>query len=143
MKVAVKRFHELTVDELYRLLKLRADVFVIEQACLFQDLDDCDQKALHIWLEDGGEITAYARVVDRGVKSPQVSIGRVIAARRGCGLGAEVVRAAIEAARGYFCADRIYIEAQDYARGFYERLGFYTISEPFEEDGIMHVKMLL
>ena len=143
MKVQVRRFDELSTTELYAILKLRFDIFILEQRCLYPELDDCDQKALHVWLEDGEGIAAYLRVMDRGVRSEYVMIGRVIAARRGCGLGARVMREGIRAAREHFGAEKIYLEAQDYARGFYEKLGFRPISEPFDEDGILHVKMLL
>ena len=143
MKTVLKHFCELTTDELYALLKLRFDVFVLEQACLYPELDNCDQDALHIWLEDETGIAAYLRVMDHGVKSPFVSMGRIVTARRGCGLGARVTREGIAAARRIFGADKIYIEAQCHAQGFYEKLGFHVVSEPFDEDGIQHVKMIL
>ncbi len=143
MKQVVKRFHELTVMELYDLLKLRFDVFVLEQACFYPELDNCDQEALHVWLEDEKGITAYLRVMDCGVKNRLVTIGRVVTEKRGCGLGAEVMHAGIAAARDIFHADQIYIEAQCHAQGFYEKLGFHVVSEPFVEDGIPHVRMLL
>lgn len=143
MKTIIKRFEELSNEELYAVLKLRFDVFILEQRCFYPELDNCDQRALHVWLEDEEGIAAYLRVMDRGVKSEQVSIGRVIAGRRGCGLGKEIMRTGIRAARERLQAGAIYIEAQQYAQGFYEKLGFHTISEPFDEDGILHVKMLL
>ena len=143
MELHIKRFDELSPAELYAILKLRFDVFILEQRCFYPELDDCDQGALHVWLEDGEGIAAYLRVMDRGVRSEHVTIGRVIAARRGCGLGARVMKEGIRAARERFGADAIYLEAQDYARAFYEKLGFRPISEPFDEDGILHVKMLL
>ena len=143
MKTVIKRFDELTNAELYDILKLRFDVFILEQRCFYPELDDCDQRALHVWLEDEDGIAAYLRIMDRGVKSEQVSIGRVIARHRGCGLGKEIMQVGIRAARERLQADAVYLEAQQYARGFYEKLGFHTISEPFDEDGILHVKMLL
>ena len=142
MEIKVKRFHELTVDELYEILKLRQNVFIIEQTCIYPELDDCDQTALHVWMEDQNGIAAYLRVMDRGVKSPYVSMGRVIAAKRGCGRGTAIVREGIRAAKEIFQAEAIYLEAQCYAQGFYEKLGFRAISEPFDEDGIPHIKML-
>ena len=137
MKTIIKLFEELSNEELYAVLKLRFDVFILEQRCFYPELDDCDQRALHVWLEDEEGIAAYLRVMDRGVKSEQVSIGR------GCGLGKEIMRTGIRAARERLHAGAIYIEAQQYTQGFYEKLGFHTISEPFDEDGILHVKMLL
>ena len=143
MQVYVKAFEELSPAELYAILRLRVEVFMLEQKCLYPDLDGLDRQALHVWLSEDGELAAYLRVLPRGVRSEDVMIGRVIAVRRGCGLGARVMREGIRAARERFGADRIYLEAQDYARAFYEKLGFRPISEPFDEDGILHVKMLL
>ncbi len=143
MELHVKRFHELTVDELYDLLKLRVDVFVVEQNCPYPELDGLDREALHLWLSDEGGIAACLRVMDRGAESEYVSIGRVIAARRRQGLGSRILREGIRAAREVFGAERIYLEAQTYARGLYEKQGFRPISEEFLLDGIPHVKMLL
>ena len=143
MECHVKRFHELTVDELYDLLKLRTDVFVVEQKCPYPELDGLDREALHVWLSDEEGIAACLRVMDRGAESEYVSIGRVVAARRRQGLGTRVLREGIRAAREYFCAEHIYLEAQTYAQGLYEKQGFRAISEEFLLDGIPHVKMLL
>lgn len=143
MELQVKRFNELTVEELYAILKLRVDVFVVEQRCPYGELDGCDREALHVWLSDERGIAAYLRVLDKGVKSGYVTIGRVIAARRRMGLGTAVLRAGIAAAREIFGAEAVYVEAQTYARGLYEKLGFRQISEEFTEDGIPHIKMLL
>ncbi len=138
-----KRFGELTTGELYRILKLRMSVFVVEQNCPYMELDDLDQGALHVWLEDEQGIQAYLRVMDRGVESEHVSIGRVIAVKRRCGLGTQILREGIRAAREVFRADGIYLEAQVYARSLYEKQGFRQISEEFILDGIPHIRMLL
>ena len=143
MKLCVKRYSELTTDELYALAKLRIAVFVVEQNCPYMELDDRDQQAIHVWLEDNDGIEAYLRVMDRGVESEYVSIGRVIAVKRRSGIGTQVLSEGIRAAKGYFAADKIYLEAQVYAKGLYERQGFRTISDEFLLDGIPHVKMLL
>lgn len=143
MQLYVKHFQELTPDELYAILKLRVDVFVVEQHCPYPELDGLDREALHVWLEDEAGIEAYVRVLDKGVKSPYTALGRVIAVRRRMGLGTKIVQAGIEAAREIFGADAIYLEAQTYARGLYEKLGFRQISEEFLEDGIPHIRMLL
>jgi ElaA protein len=143
MECFVKRFHELTVDELYDLLKLRTDVFVVEQKCPYPELDGLDRGAVHVWLSDEGGVAACLRVLDRGAESQYVSIGRVAAARRRQGLGTRVLREGIRAAREIFGAEKIYLEAQTYARGLYEKQGFRVISEEFLLDGIPHVKMLL
>ncbi len=143
MRLKVKRFEELTIDELYAILKLRFDVFVVEQRCPYPELDGLDREAVHVWLEDDAGIEAYVRVLDKGVKSPYAALGRVIAVRRCMGLGTKIVQSGIEAAREIFGADAIYLEAQTYARGLYEKLGFRQISGEFLEDGIPHIRMLL
>lgn len=143
MKLCVKQFDELSTDELYQILKLRVNVFVVEQCCPYPELDDCDQKAMHVWLEDDNGIGAYLRVLDRGIKSEWVMIGRVIAVKRREGLGTRILKAGIQVAKERFEADFIYLEAQTYARVLYEKQGFRVTSDAFLEDGIAHVKMLL
>lgn len=143
MELHVKRFDELSAAELYAILKLRMEVFMLEQRCLYPELDGLDRDALHVWLSDADSVAAYLRILDRGVRGDYVTIGRVIAVRRRRGLGTAVMREGIRAARERLGADTIYVEAQEYAQPFYERLGFRRISEPFDEDGIPHVKMLL
>lgn len=142
MKVWVKRYSELTKDELYALARLRIAVFVVEQNCPYMELDDLDQDAIHVWMEDEDGIEAYLRVMDRGVKSEHVSIGRVIAVKRRRGIGTQVLSEGIRAAKEYFAADQIYLEAQTYAKPFYEQSGFRQVSAEFLEDGIPHIKMI-
>lgn len=144
MKAVVKRFGELTVRELYAILRLRVDVFVVEQRCAYHELDGLDEAALHVYLEDEGGIAAYLRVLPVGTRfADAAAIGRVVSARRALGLGAKVLRLGIEAAASEFGAGRIRIEAQSYAQGFYEKAGFRRCSEEFDEDGIPHVEMVL
>lgn len=144
MELFVKSFNELSAGELYALLKLRVDVFVVEQKCAYHELDGLDADALHVYYTDSGEVAAYLRVLPQGAMfDDAVGIGRVIAAKRGVGLGAKVLGAGIEAARERFGAERIRIEAQSYAQGFYERAGFRRCSDEFDEDGIPHVGMVL
>ncbi len=143
MKLFIKKFDELSLNELYDILKLRIDVFVVEQKCPYPEADDRDQKALHIFLKDGNTIQAYLRVLDRGVESEYVSIGRVVTATRNKGLGIRILNEGIRAAQEVYRADKIYLEAQTYAIPFYEKAGFRVISEKFVMDGIPHVKMLL
>ena len=143
MELRVKRFHELTTDELYRILKLRVSVFVVEQNCPYQELDDRDRDALHVWFEDQDGIQAYLRILDRGAVSEHVAIGRVIAVKRRRGTGSRIVSEGIRIAKECFGTEKIYVEAQVYAKGMYEKLGFREISDEFTEDGIPHVKMLL
>ena len=143
MQLYRKRFQELTTEELYGILKLRVDVFVVEQNCPYRELDDRDQDAVHVWLQDEDGILAYLRVMDRGIENESVSIGRVVAAKRRCGLGSRVLAEGIRAAKEVFLADSIYLEAQVYAKDLYEKQGFRQISEEFLLDGIPHVRMLL
>lgn len=137
-----KRFEELSIDELYKLLQLRVSVFVVEQNCPYMELDGLDQEAIHVWLEDEEGVQAYLRVMDRGKESEYVSIGRVIAVKRRCGMGSQILAEGIKTAKDFFSADGIYLEAQTYARGLYEKQGFRQISEEFLLDGIPHIKML-
>lgn len=138
-----KRFSELTIDELYELLRIRADVFVVEQDCVYQDLDGDDQTAIHLWQTVEDKVVAMCRVCPAGTHMENISIGRVITTERGKGYGKQIMLAGIEAAQKHFKATRIDIEAQEYAKGFYEGVGFRTSSEPFILDGIPHIKMTL
>ena len=144
MELSVKDFPSLTAAELYEILRLRVDVFVCEQRCAYPELDGRDYDALHVYYADGGGICAYLRVLPPGTMFPDAAgIGRVVAKRRGEGLGMAVLRAGIAAARGRFGAGRIRLEAQSHAVGFYERAGFAVCGEEFDEDGIPHVPMVL
>lgn len=143
MELYVKHFSELTTEELFEIYKLRALVFVVEQNCAYQDVDDADKQAYHLWLKDENDIVAYSRVLPKGVKHSEVSIGRVISARRRCGLGSKIVRSGIEVAKNKLNAERIFIEAQSYAREFYEKSGFKQNGSEFMEDGIPHIPMIL
>ena len=138
-----KWFPELTPQELYELLRIRSDVFVVEQNCVYQDLDYDDQPAMHLWLTEDDKIVALCRVCPAGTHMEEVSIGRVITTVRGKGYGKQIMLAGIDAAKEHFGAKRIDLEAQEYAKGFYEQVGFRQSSEPFMLDGIPHIKMSL
>lgn len=120
-------------------------MFIIDQKCIYDDLDGCDPAALHVFLRDEEGIAAYLRIMDRNVKSEYVTIGRVVTSPRvrRQGLASKLLQAAIPAAKMHFHADVLYIEAQTYAKNLYEKQGFVQVSEEFLEDGIPHVKMLL
>ena len=143
MELIVKHFSELSAEELFEIYKLRVSVFIVEQSCPYQDIDDADKSAYHVWLRDEDGIEAYARVLPAGVAFPTAAFGRVIAVKRRCGLGTKIVAAAIETARDKLGADMITIEAQVYARSLYENLGFRQTSEEFLDDGIPHIQMQL
>ena len=138
-----KTFEELTTDELYELLRVRSETFVVGQNCVYQDLDYDDKKAIHLWLTVDDRLVAMARLCPAGTHLPEISIGRVIATERGKGYGKQIMLHAIDAAIEHFGATIIDIEAQEYARGFYESVGFRQSSESFMLDGIPHIKMTL
>jgi ElaA protein len=141
IKLYKKFFSDLTTAELYTLLRIRSEVFVVEQNCVYQDLDDDDQKSVHLWLEAGDKVVALCRVCPAGTHMQEISIGRVISTERGKGYGRQIMLAGIEAAKEFFHADLIEIEAQEYAKGFYEKVGFHPSSGIFFLDGIPHIKM--
>lgn len=143
MDLVIKHFSELTLDELYDIIQARVDVFVVEQKCPYRELDDKDRNAYHIFLRDENGIAAYLRTLDRGVAFDEVSIGRIITVRRGQGYGAEIMREGIKFAKKQYNADKIKIMAQCQAKGFYEKFGFKQCSEPFLDDGILHIDMIL
>ena len=139
--VIVKTFTELSLQELYEILALRNEVFVVEQNCPYQDIDGRDQTALHVMLCEDESLKAYLRVMPGNAE--EAVIGRVISARRRCGLGTKVLQPGIAVAQSRFGAKRIYLEAQTYARGLYEKQGFVRCGEEFLEDGIPHIPMEL
>ena len=144
MELTVKRFDELSLDEYHEVLKLRCAVFVVEQESAYQEVDDADKEALHLWLRDeDGALAAYARVLPAGVTHETPSIGRVIAVSRGTGAGRRIMEEAIRVAQDDLGADVITIEAQVQARGFYEKLGFAQTSDEFDDGGIPHIEMRL
>ena len=128
--------------DLYELLRLRVNTFVVEQRCPYPELDGKDPLCLHLFLRDESGIHAYLRLVPPGVRFETASLGRVVARERGRGLGAQILHAGIRHARalGY---QALTIEAQTYARGFYERAGFRQTGPEFLEDGIPHIPMEL
>lgn len=141
MKTTVKHFNELTPEELYGILQLRERVFTFEQRCSEPDLDGFDKVAYHIFLTDENGTEACLRMLLKGVLHDEVSFGRIVAAKRRQGLGAEVVKAALQAAKDVFDADTVEISAQAHARKFYEIMGFVTEGNVYEEAGIEHIKM--
>ena len=143
MEIVVKQFYELTLDELYEILRARAEVFVVEQNCVYQDVDNVDKEAYHVYLREEGEIVAYLRVVDKDKRLDEVSLGRVITLKRRQGYGSKVMKVGIEVARERFGAKKIKIGAQAWAKPFYEQVGFRQISGEYMEDGIPHIYMIL
>ena len=140
MQVKLKSFDDLTSCEVYEILRLRVDVFVVEQACPYPEIDGKDYDAIHIYLENQGQILAYARVYE---EEGQVHIGRVIAKERRKGHATLILKEAIRAAMEKYQHKKNTIEAQTYAKKLYEKVGFVEDSEVFLLDGIEHVKMVL
>ena len=136
-----KTFQELTTDELYELLRVRSEVFVVEQNCVYQDMDGDDQQSIHLWLTVQGRVVALARVCPARTHMKEISIGRVITTERGKGYGKQIILHSIDAAIECFDAKCIDIEAQEYAKGFYGSVGFRQSSDTFMLDGIPYVKM--
>lgn len=141
-KLTVKPFAALTVEELYEILRLRVNVFVVEQHCPYPEIDGQDADALHVWLEEDGEIVAYLRVLTHGVPG-EAWLGRVISVRRRAGLGTQLLKEGIRLAEEHFGAQTVRVEAQTYAKPFYEGVGFRQTSDEFLEDGIPHIEMAL
>lgn len=143
MNLHIKSFEQLSTTDLYEILKLRSAVFVVEQTCPYQDIDGGDYESLHVYYEEEGQLLAYLRLYLQDEETMTARIGRVISAQRGVGLGAKILSAGIEAAKEQLHAQHIFIEAQSYAIGFYEKAGFAVCGEEFLEDGIPHVPMML
>ena len=142
MEIIVKAFQELSVDELYEMLQIRAAVFVVEQNCPYQDLDYVDKQAYHVFLRENGETLGYLRVIGKGDRLQEASVGRVISLKRRQGIGGALMRAGLAVAKEKFGADKVMVGAQKYAIPFYESVGFRVISDEYLEDGIPHVYMI-
>ena len=143
-KFICKSFDELTTRELYEILRARAAVFVVEQDCVYQDLDKVDYESIHIFSQkESSEVTAYLRLFMKKDEKNTAQMGRVLTTQRGKGLGGEILREGITAAKEKLNTEEIYIEAQEHAIPFYSREGFEVTSDVFLEDGIPHVEMRL
>lgn len=140
-------FHQLTSLELYEILKLRQTVFVVEQECPYLDADGKDLKSLHMMLRNGdAKIICYARILPKDVSYPEfASIGRVVCSKsvRGCDHGRFIMTMAIKKIQELYPGTPIKIGAQTYLKKFYESLGFIDIGEPYIEDGIPHIIMIM
>lgn len=164
MKLVCKTLHEMTPEQVYEIMRARNEIFVVEQDCVYQDCDDFDY-GLHVFYEDeNGKVPAYLRMyevddsdmaefevegtddtvrytVKPGMKT--VQMGRVLTIKHGEGLGGSILREGIKAARDIMGADILYIEAETYVVGFYERENFKLCSPEFLKDGIPHMQMEL
>jgi ElaA protein len=140
----LKKFEELTPYQLYAILKLRSEVFVVEQNCVFQDADDKDQSSYHLMGFNNNKLIAYTRLVPPGKIYEQVSIGRVVTSPsvRGSGAGKELMKQSIDAVYNLFGAQPIKLGAQLYLKQFYGLFGFEQMSDVYLEDGIEHIYMI-
>jgi ElaA protein len=143
------RFNELSTEDLYRILQLRAEIFIVEQDCVYQDLDGFDQQGLHVMgqLSAGNEaqLACYTRLLPPGAKYEGASIGRVVTKKsaRGGGIGKVLMLNSLALCKEHWSDTAITISAQQYLQKFYTELGFETLSEPYDEDGIPHIRMQL
>jgi len=139
----IKRFDELTLDELYNILQLRNEVFIVEQNCVYKDLDGKDRSAWHLLAVEDGKLVAYTRILPPGVSYNDPAIGRVVTSslKRRSGLGRELMKRSIEACRIFFGKTSITLSAQVYLQSFYESFGFMPVGEEYLDDGIPHIEM--
>ena len=142
----VKHFHQLSIDELYDILKLRIDVFVVEQTCYYPDLDNIDKhpETRHVFCYQQGKVSAYLRILAKGQSyDDYISIGRVIVAEqaRGTGMGHKLMIEALSVCQQYFPEEIIKISAQEHLESFYNKHGFERISAMYLEDNIPHIAM--
>jgi ElaA protein len=144
LDVNVKSFEELTPQELYSVLQLRSEIFVVEQNCVYQDMDDKDQKALHLLGMKNGNLVAYTRIFKPGDYFEFASIGRVVVSQnqRQHKYGYDIMNASIETVKEYLNTTEIKIGAQCYLKKFYNNLGFKEVGEGYLEDGIPHIHMI-
>ena len=139
----LKRFEELSIEELYELLRLRSEVFVVEQRCNFMDMDNKDQKCYHLLGRKNGKLLAYARIVPAGLSYEFPSIGRIVVSGdgRGMGFGVELLEVSISTVEKLYGKTTIRIGAQLYLEKFYGSFGFQKSSEVYLEDEIEHIEM--
>ena len=144
MDIQVRSFNDLTIEELYSLLALRAEVFVVEQECAYQDLDGKDLNALHIMGYVNNNLVAYARAFGPGDYFEVASIGRIVVKsdHRSDGYGRKIVIAAEAAIKDNFGTEQIKLSAQSYLKNFYEDMGYQVKGDEYLEDGIPHLAMI-
>lgn len=143
MEWALKKFGELTLDELYSILQLRSKVFIVEQNCIYNDPDGKDQVAWHLMGTEKDQLIAYSRILPPGVTYSDPAIGRVVTSpsKRKSGLGRELMNRSIKHCEDLFGKTSITLSAQAYLKKFYESLGFFAIGDEYLDDGIPHIKM--
>lgn len=143
MQFFAKEFCELTATELYEILKARAEIFIIEQNIHYQDCDDVDYKSLHCFIKENDKISAYLRAFYKDNDKTAVKVGRVLSVTHGIGLGTQLLNKSIRVIKEKMNCEKICMDAQIHAVGFYEKAGFKVVSDEFLEEGIVHVAMEL
>jgi len=138
-KLFSKQFSELTLTELYEIIKSRAEIFLLEQKIICQDLDDMDYESLHCFFKYGKRVTAYLRAFS--MDDETVKVGRVFTLEHKKGLGRNLMNESISEIKRVFNCKKIVVHAQKQAEGFYKKIGFNTVSDEFIEEGIIHVTM--
>jgi len=144
MDIVIKYFHELTTQELYNILQLRSEVFVVEQNCIYQDIDGKDQKAVHIFFTENNKTIAYSRIFNEGEYFENPSIGRVVVEKekRGTELGKKIMVEGAKYIKENYINKNIEISAQKYLKEFYTNLGYKFTGKEYLEDGIPHIRMI-
>ena len=142
MKIVTKSFSELTTDELYEILRIRAEIFVVEQDCVYQDVDGLDRFSHHLYIEEDGVIAAYLRLVAPGKKYDEPSVGRVVSRVRRKGYATTLIKEALTLSKKLYGTASNRISGQLYARSLYEKIGYKQVSDVYLEDDIDHIEML-
>jgi len=142
--IITKTFSELDTEDLYQILRLRSEVFVVEQDCVYQDIDNKDQNAIHLYYKENNQIVAYTRIFKAGDYYENPCIGRVVVSKknRGNDLGKKIMIDSMEYIKQNIKGEKIELSAQKYLDKFYKDLGFYKIGEDYLEDGIPHQRMI-
>ena len=142
--IITKTFSELDTEDLYQILRLRSEVFVVEQDCVYQDIDNKDQNAIHLYYKENDQIVAYTRIFKAGDYYENPCIGRVVVSKknRGNDLGKKIMIGSMEYIKQNIKGEKIELSAQKYLDKFYKDLGFYKIGEDYLEDGIPHQRMI-
>ena len=144
MDIEIRKYDDLTLDELYAIIEARIEVFIVGQIGAYQDLDFKDLKSYHLFCKEVKEVTAYLRIVPKGVGYDKISFGRVLVkeSHRGKQLGRKIVEEAVKFIEEELKEDEIFIGAQKYLEDFYKSCGFETVSQSYDILGIEHVDML-
>jgi len=144
METIIRKFDEFNLKDFYEIMKIREEVFIVEQTCPYQECDGKDQDAFHLLLMEGDCIMAYLRILKKGVSYDEISIGRVLVRKkyRGRGLAKTLMKEAINFIEDGLNETHIRISAQEYLISFYEKCGFEAVSDMYLEDNIPHVEML-